>query len=113
MMAASAGAAGSAGAIVVVAGVAPAVVAIAVPVALPMSRRGIHNTCCLCAAEISHTQGRGKHQDAAQRPCVDPAGDNSAPEAQTGSAIATTNRICSSPQYSANSYVLTSHVTGW
>jgi len=110
MMAARAVATGSAGAIVVVADVAPAVVAIAVPVALPMSRRGIHNTCCLCGAEISHTQGRGGHQDAAQRPCVDPAGDTSAPEARTGSA--TTNRICSSPQYSANSYVLTSHVTG-
>ena len=88
MMAASAGAADSAGAIVgvLVADVAPAVVAIAVPVALPMPHRGIHKTCRLCGADISHTQGRGGHQDAAQRPCVNPAGDNSAPQARTGSA---------------------------
>src|SRR5712691_618849 len=105
MMAAGAGAAGSAGAIVgvLVADAAPAVVAIAVPVALPMPHRVIHKTCCLCGADISHTQGRGGHQDAAQHPCVHPAGDTSAPEARTGSATAraTTNRICSGPQYSA------------
>ena len=113
-MAASAGAADSADAIVgvLVGDVAPAVVAIAVPVALPMHRKGIHKTCCLCGADIYHTQGRGGYQDAAQRPCVNPTGSNSASQARTGSARATTNRICSSPQYSANSYVLTSHVAG-
>ena len=62
-MAASAGAAGSVGAIVgdLVADVAPAVVAIAVPVALPMPRRETHKTYCLCGADISHTRGRGEH----------------------------------------------------
>jgi len=86
MTAARAGGAGSAGAIVgiLVADGAPAVIAIAVLVALPMPHRVIHKTCCLCGADISHTQGRGGHQGAAQHPCVNTAGDNSAPEARTG-----------------------------